>query len=31
MVGGPGDGTIIYPDINNIKANYLVKYGDPGE
>ncbi len=31
MVGGPEDGTIIYPNINTIKLNHLVKYGGPGE
>ncbi len=31
MVGGLGDGTIIYPNINNIKVNHLVKYGGPGK
>ncbi len=31
MVCGPGDGTIIYPNINNIKASHLVKYGGSGE
>ncbi len=31
VLDGPGDGTSICLDINNIKANSLVRYGGPGE
>ncbi len=31
VLDGPGDETSIFLNINNIKANPLVRYGGPGE